>query len=65
MMGVDNREPYTPPLLIVKVPPDISSMLRVPSFAFLPSATISYITEPTVGTTDVWAGTAAVIYSQR
>lgn len=43
MMGVDSREPYTPPLLMVKVPPDISSMLSVLSLAFLPSATISCI----------------------
>lgn len=40
MMGVDNSEPYTPPLLMVKVPPAMSSMLMVPSRAFLPSALI-------------------------
>lgn len=36
MMGVDSMLPYTPPLLMVKVPPAISSMLMVPSRAFLP-----------------------------
>ena len=40
MMGVDSREPYTPPLEMVNVPPAISSMLSVPSRAFLPSALI-------------------------
>ena len=40
MMGVDSSEPYTPPLLMVKVPPAMSSMLIVPSRAFLPSAFI-------------------------
>jgi hypothetical protein len=38
MMGVDSRLPYTPPLLMVKVPPAMSSMLMVPSRAFLPSS---------------------------
>ena len=38
MMGVLIMEPYTPPLLIVKVPPAMSSMLIVPSRAFLPKA---------------------------
>jgi hypothetical protein len=37
MMGVDSSEPYTPPLLMVNVPPAMSSMLIVPSRAFLPS----------------------------
>jgi hypothetical protein len=37
MMGVDSMLPYTPPLLIVKVPPAISSILMLPSRAFLPS----------------------------
>jgi hypothetical protein len=37
MMGVDSMEPYTPPLLMVKVPPAMSSMEMVPSRAFLPS----------------------------
>jgi hypothetical protein len=36
MMGVESMLPYTPPLLMVKVPPAISSMLMVPSRAFLP-----------------------------
>jgi len=36
MMGVDSSEPYTPPLVMVNVPPAISSMLSVPSRAFLP-----------------------------
>jgi hypothetical protein len=40
MMGVPMREPYTPPLLMVKVPPAMSSMLMVPSLAFLPRAAI-------------------------
>lgn len=38
MMGVLIMLPYTPPLLMVKVPPAMSSMLIVPSLAFLPSA---------------------------
>ena len=38
MMGVDIIDPYTPPLLMVKVPPAMSSMLMVPSRAFLPRA---------------------------
>lgn len=38
MMGVEIKEPYTPPLLIVNVPPAMSSMLMVPSRAFLPKA---------------------------
>ncbi len=38
MMGVLIMEPYTPPLLMVKVPPAMSSMLMVPSRAFLPMA---------------------------
>ena len=38
MMGVERRLPYTPPLEMVKVPPAMSSMLIVPSRAFLPSA---------------------------
>jgi hypothetical protein len=37
MMGVDSMEPYTPPLLMVNVPPAMSSMAMVPSRAFLPS----------------------------
>lgn len=42
MIGVDSMLPYTPPLLMVKVPPAMSSMLIVPSRAFLPSALIAY-----------------------
>src|SRR5690242_13131613 len=38
MMGVDIMEPYTPPLLMVNVPPAMSSMLMVPSRAFLASS---------------------------
>ena len=38
MMGVDIMDPYTPPLLMVKVPPAMSSMLMVPSRAFFPKA---------------------------
>ena len=41
IMGVLKRLPYTPPLLMVKVPPAMSSMLIVPSRAFLPSLLIS------------------------
>jgi hypothetical protein len=37
MMGVDSMLPYTPPLLIVKVPPAISSILTLPSRALLPN----------------------------
>ena len=37
MIGVPNNEPYTPPLDIVKVPPSISSMARVPSLAYTTS----------------------------
>ncbi len=33
MMGVPNMDPNTPPLEIVKVPPSMSSMARVPSRA--------------------------------
>lgn len=33
MIGVPNIEPNTPPLLIVKVPPSISSTAKEPSFA--------------------------------
>ena len=32
-MGVDNREPKTPPLVMVKVPPVSSSMVMVPARA--------------------------------
>ena len=34
MMGVDSREPNTPPLEIEKVPPVSSSMVSLPSWAF-------------------------------
>ena len=33
IIGVPNSDPKTPPLLIVKVPPVISSRARAPSFA--------------------------------
>ena len=34
MMGVPKRDPKTPPLLIVNVPPVISSRARAPSLAW-------------------------------
>ena len=34
MIGVPNREPNTPPLLMVNVPPSMSSTARVPSRAW-------------------------------
>ncbi len=34
MMGVPNMEPNTPPLLIVNVPPSMSSTASVPSRAY-------------------------------
>ena len=33
MIGVPNIEPYTPPLLMVNVPPSMSSTANLPSFA--------------------------------
>ena len=33
MMGVPNREPNTPPLLMVNVPPSMSSIAKLPLFA--------------------------------
>lgn len=33
MIGVPYKEPNTPPLLMVKVPPSISSIARLPVFA--------------------------------
>ena len=38
MIGVDISEPNTPPLVMVKVPPCMSSMVRVPSFARRPKS---------------------------
>ena len=46
MMGVDSRLPYTPPFEMVKVPPAISSMLMVPSLAFLPRPLMVCTTRP-------------------
>ena len=40
MIGVDSKEPYTPPLEMVNVPPAMSSMLMVPSRAFFPKELI-------------------------
>lgn len=40
MMGVPNKDPKTPPLLIVKVPPSMSSTANVPLRAFSPRALI-------------------------
>lgn len=34
MMGIDNREPNTPPLLIVNVPPCISACVSLPGIYF-------------------------------
>ena len=34
MMGVPNMEPNTPPLLMVNVPPSMSSIARVPDRAY-------------------------------
>jgi len=34
IIGVPNNEPNTPPLLIVNVPPSISSIAREPFFAY-------------------------------
>ena len=48
MIGVPLRDPNTPPLLIVNVPPVISSMERVPSFAFLPYVAIDRSTSAKV-----------------
>ena len=42
MMGVDNMEPNTPPLLMEKVPPVISSMPSLPSRAFTPYSAIFF-----------------------
>jgi len=33
IMGVPNSDPNTPPLLIVKVPPSMSSIAKVPALA--------------------------------
>ena len=41
MIGVDIRLPNTPPLDIVKVPPFMSSIVSVPSLAFLPYPAIA------------------------
>mmetsp|Transcript_5901 Transcript_5901/g.7445 ORF Transcript_5901/g.7445 Transcript_5901/m.7445 type:complete len:320 (-) Transcript_5901:361-1320(-) len=43
-IGVPMRLPNTPPLLMVKVPPCISSKLSVPSFAFCPKVAILFST---------------------
>merc|ERR1740124_1807032 len=40
MMGVDMREPKTPPLVIEKVPPTMSSTVRLPSLALVPILTV-------------------------
>src|SRR3546814_3609606 len=44
MIGVDSSEPNTPPLEMVKVPPFISSILSVPSFARLPKSAMVFST---------------------
>ena len=61
-IGVDIKEPNTPPLVMVKVPPDISSNVNLPSRARLPrlpiSASMSAIdlesASRTTGTTRPW-----------
>ena len=42
MIGVDISEPNTPPLEMVKVPPFISSIVSLPSLAFLPKSPIVF-----------------------
>ena len=42
MIGVDIIEPNIPPLVIVKVPPVISSIDNLPSRAFLAKRTTSF-----------------------
>uniref|UniRef100_A0A6B0UJ95 Uncharacterized protein n=1 Tax=Ixodes ricinus TaxID=34613 RepID=A0A6B0UJ95_IXORI len=42
MMGVPNMEPKTPPLLMVKVPPSMSSMAKLPVRAFSPRTLIAF-----------------------
>ena len=41
MIGVDRSEPKTPPLVIVKVPPDRSSIVSLPSRARFAMSTMS------------------------
>ena len=41
MIGVDIRLPNTPPLLTVKVPPLMSSIVSVPAFARAPKSAMS------------------------
>ena len=41
MIGVERREPKTPPLVIENVPPAMSSTVSFPLFAFAPIAAIS------------------------
>lgn len=42
IMGVPIRDPKTPPLLIVKVPPSMSSTANFPDLAFSPRALIAF-----------------------
>ena len=41
-IGVDNIDPNTPPLVIVKVPPFKSSYVKLPDFALVPKSTILF-----------------------
>lgn len=40
IIGVPNMEPKTPPLLMVNVPPSMSSMARVPARAYKDTALV-------------------------
>ena len=42
MIGVDIRLPNTPPFEMVKVPPDMSSIVKVPAFAFAPKSPMAF-----------------------
>lgn len=46
MIGVPNMEPKTPPLLIVKVPPSMSSTARRPSLAYIIKTIIGIQSDP-------------------
>jgi hypothetical protein len=42
MIGVEMSEPNTPPLEMVKVPPSMSAIVKVPSLARLPKSAIVF-----------------------
>ena len=50
-IGVESREPNTPPLVMVKPPPVISSIESLPSRPFLASAP----SEPSISAKDFWS----------